>query len=520
MASPFQVVVAYDLRTRGIGANGRIPWNVPEDRAYFRGVTTDVRDPQRHNAVVMGRATYDSLAGLNRPLPGRSNLVLSRTGAYRSLDAALASDAARVAETVFVIGGEAVYREALASPHCVAVHVTEVELPEEPEPPRFDRFFPALDAAAFALWSADASARRSRTGARYRRLTFVRREALGSLRLPVSVPPHPERAYLDLVRATLELGVARRDRTGTGTRSTFGAQVRFSLRDGLFPLLTTKRVFFRGVLEELLWFVRGSTDARELAATGVHIWDANAVAHAKRHGLPEAGPLGPVYGWQWRRFGAPDPPVGPSETAKSGGGVDVDPPKNPLKSGGGVPQGIDASGACPQGIDASGACPQGIDQLAEVLRLVREDPASRRNVLTAWNPVDLSRMALPPCHLLAQFWVGGEGEGEGELSCMVTMRSCDLGLGLPFNIASYALLAHMVAAAAGLPVGDLVLSLGDAHVYDDHVEALTGQLKRPPRPFPRLRPLPARERLEDYVASDFAIEGYDPHPSVPMAMSV
>ena len=469
----FQVVAAFDRRTRGLGAAGRIPWSVPEDWAHFRRLTTETRDPQRQNAVVMGRVTYESIGQLNRPLPGRINVVLSSTGAFRSLEAALVGAVAQNAETVFVAGGEAVYREALALPRCTAVHVTEIDLPAseaEGEAPAFDRFFPDIDPEVYALWSADATPLRSRKGPSYRRLTYVRRgTAMDVPRpLPAAAVPHPEQAYSDLVRRAIREGVPRADRTGTGTRSLFGAQIRFSLRDGLFPLLTTKRVFFRGVLEELLWFVRGSTDARELAAKGVHIWDANAEAHAKAARLPEPGPLGPVYGAQWRRFGSTFP-------------------------------------------EWRG----GFDQLAEVLRLVCEEPESRRNILTAWNPVDLSSMALPPCHLLSQFWVH-----DGQLSCLVTMRSCDLGLGLPFNIASYALLTHMVAASAGLAVGDLVFSLGDTHVYENHIEALEVQLKREPRPRPRLRPLPARERLEDYVASDFVVVGYDPWPSVPMKMSV
>jgi len=291
-----------------------------------------------------------------------------------------------------------------------------------------------------------------------------------------------EHAYLALVREAIDHGVRRADRTGTGTRSLFGRQLRVSLRDG-FPLLTTKRVFFRGVVEELLWFVRGATDARELAAKGVHIWDANAEAFAKTDAFAKLaaedpvgvkpGVLGPVYGHQWRRFGASYSP-------------DVENPYD-----------------------------RGVDQLAEVLRLVREEPESRRNILTAWNPVDLPSMALPPCHLLSQFWVA-----DGALHVMVTMRSCDLGLGLPFNLASYTLLAHMVAASAGLAVGDLVFSLGDAHVYENHVAALTEQLQRDVRPMPRLRPFERRQNLEDYVASDFAVDGYSPHAGVPMAMSV
>ena len=484
----FQLVVAYYRATRGIGAGGQLMWRLPEDLAYFKRLTSQTRDPRRQNAIVMGRITHEAIG---RKLPGRINLVVSGSGPLKDFSAALSAAADQHAETVFVVGGEALYREALASPQCEAVHVTEVWSTDggltafAP-----DRFFPALDPAEWAPWGADAEVQENATqNLRFRRASFVRvgdpTLQEGHEVMPPGALPHQEAAYLALVRRAIDRGQRRQDRTGTGTRSLFGAQLRFSLRDGVLPLLTTKRVFLRGVVEELLWFVRGDTDARHLAAKGVHIWDANAAAHAQAKGLPatDVGQLGPVYGHQWRRFGA-------TTKGRDDGGVD--------RPNGGRDDG-------------------GVDQLAEVVRQLREDPNSRRIILSAWNPVDLPSMALPPCHLLAQWWVS-----DGEVSCMVTMRSCDLGLGLPFNIASYALLTHMVAAAAGpgLSVGDLVLSLGDAHVYENHVEALRGMLTRSPRPWPRLRALPARDSLEGYQADDLVVDGYAPHPAVAMAMSV
>ncbi|UTM04615.1 thymidylate synthase [Equid gammaherpesvirus 2] len=286
---------------------------------------------------------------------------------------------------------------------------------------------------------------------------------------------HCEHQYLNTVREILANGVRRGDRTGVGTLSVFGDQAKYSLR-GQFPLLTTKRVFWRGVLEELLWFIRGSTDSNELSARGVKIWDANGSRDfLARAGLGhrEPGDLGPVYGFQWRHFGAA---YVDSKTDYRG---------------------------------------QGVDQLRDLIGEIKRNPESRRLVLTAWNPADLPAMALPPCHLLCQFYVAG-----GELSCQLYQRSGDMGLGVPFNIASYSLLTYMVAHLTGLEPGDFIHVLGDAHVYLNHVEPLKLQLTRSPRPFPRLRILRRVEDIDDFRAEDFALEGYHPHAAIPMEMAV
>jgi dihydrofolate reductase/thymidylate synthase len=270
-------------------------------------------------------------------------------------------------------------------------------------------------------------------------------------------------------------GVPRPDRTGTGTLSVFGATMRFDLRR-TFPLLTTKRVFWRGVVEELLWFVRGGTDADELRARGVGIWDANASReHLDRVGLTdrEPGDLGPVYGFQWRHFGATY-----------------------------VGRGADYAG-------------QGVDQLADVIARIKSNPSDRRLVVSAWDPSALALMALPPCHMLFQFYVA-----DGELSCLMHQRSCDLGLGVPFNVASYALLTRMVAHVCGLRPGDFVHVLGDAHVYADHVDALGRQLANPPRHLPTLRITRAVPDIDSFTPDDFELVGYDPHPRIPMKLAV
>ena len=262
-------------------------------------------------------------------------------------------------------------------------------------------------------------------------------------------------AYLDLLSRVLDTGIDRGDRTGTGTRSVFGHQMRFDLSQG-FPLLTTKKLHLRSIIYELLWFLRGDTNVRWLQENGVKIWDAWA---------DEQGELGPVYGSQWRSWPAPDG--------------------------------------------------RHIDQIAQVVNQIREKPESRRHVVSAWNPAEVDEMALPPCHCLFQFYVA-----DGKLSCQLYQRSADIFLGVPFNIASYALLTHMVAEVTGLGVGDFVHTFGDAHLYANHFEQARLQLTRDPRPLPRLEIATKRARLEDFVFEDFAFIGYDPHPHIKGEVSV
>merc|ERR1719190_271079 len=283
---------------------------------------------------------------------------------------------------------------------------------------------------------------------------------------------HDEDQYLDLIRDILKNGNDKSDRTGTGTYSVFGRQMRFNLRNGCFPLLTTKKVFVRGIAEELFWFIRGSTNAKELQEKNVRIWDGNSSReYLDSLGLQhrEEGDLGPVYGFQWRHFGAEY--------------VDMHQ-------------------------DYTG---QGVDQLAECIRKIKADPTDRRILLSAWNPADLDLMALPPCHMFCQFYVAN-----GELSCLMYQRSCDMGLGVPFNIASYSLLTLMVAQVCGLQPGEFVHTLGNAHVYQNHVEPLQTQLQRTPRPFPVLKVNPEVKEIDGFQPSDFELVGYSPHGKIAM----
>lgn len=279
-----------------------------------------------------------------------------------------------------------------------------------------------------------------------------------------------EKQYLDLIEEIINNGVERSDRTGVGTRSKFGVQMRFSLENEIIPLITTKRVFWRGVAEELIWFISGCTDAKVLSQKDIHIWDVNGSrSFLDRRGLTEneVGDLGPVYGFQWRHFGA------------------------------------EYTGC---NSDYSG---QGVDQLVECIQLIREEPTSRRIILNAWNPADLSKMALPPCHMFAQFYVVN-----GELSCLLYQRSADMGLGVPFNIASYALLTRLIAQVTGTRAKELVHTIGDAHVYLNHIEGLSEQITRDPKPFPTLKIDPSITEIDDFRFEHLTLENYEHHKTI------
>ncbi|KAI5451456.1 Thymidylate synthase [Naganishia albida] len=306
-----------------------------------------------------------------------------------------------------------------------------------------------------------------------------------------STSKHEEYQYLDLIRHIINNGQVRPDRTGTGTIATFAPPaLRFSLANGTLPLLTTKRVFLRGVVEELLWFVRGSTDGKLLAEKDIHIWAGNGSReYLDKVGLGHRreGDLGPVYGFQWRHFGAE------YKTCED---------------------------------DYTG---QGVDQLAQVIDKIKNNPTDRRIIMSAWNPKDLPSMALPPCHMFCQFYVTlpppateSNPSPKPLLSCLMYQRSCDLGLGVPFNIASYSLLTHMIALMTDTEPHEFILQMGDAHVYRDHVEPLKVQLEREPREFPTLEWKRSKEEIGDidgFQYEDFDVVGYKPMGRIEMKMS-
>ena len=261
--------------------------------------------------------------------------------------------------------------------------------------------------------------------------------------------------YLDLLREIRDNGVTKTDRTGVGTKSIFGHQMRFNLQDG-FPLLTTKKVFLKGIIYELLWFLKGDTNIKFLTDNNVHIWDEWA---------DENGDLGYVYGKQWRSWEATDGRV--------------------------------------------------IDQISQVVDLIKNHPDSRRILVTAWNPAEIDKMALPPCHCLFQFYVA-----DGKLSCQLYQRSADTFLGVPFNIASYALLTMMLAQVCGLEPGEFIHTTGDTHIYLNHLDQVNEQLLREPRPLPKMIINPDVKSIFDFKYEDFKLEGYDPYPAIKAPVAV
>lgn len=282
-----------------------------------------------------------------------------------------------------------------------------------------------------------------------------------------------EEQYLELIKNILLNGEYRKNRTDIYTLAIFGCQLRFDLSNS-FPLLTTKKIFWRGIVEELLWFIKGSTDVKELQKKNIHIWDNNSSReYFDKIGLlnREEGDLGPIYGFQWRYSGAEYKTCHDNYSNK------------------------------------------GVDQLETIINTIRTNPNDRRMVLCSWNPSDIPKMALPPCHCLAQFFVS-----KGKLSCQLYQRSADVGLGVPFNIASYALLTYMIAHITNLQPGELIHIMGDTHIYTTHIEGLRKQTCLKPYPFPRLNIKRKVENINDFTFEDFELENYISHPAIKLNM--
>lgn len=470
MNLPLNLVVATD-KNNGIGNNNQLPWpKNKDDMSWFKKITSTVQDYKKQNVVIMGRKTWESMNKYF--LKERWNIILSRSfnnktefheddgpelSKCNSIESALdeIEKYKKYVENIFVIGGEEIYRQALKMSQCQKIYLTLFKQKYE-----CDTFFPFIGQEEYHL----------------KKLLF-QNETIDIMEL-IRGGSTTEKDYLDILENILDNGNDRPDRTGVGTLSLFGKQIRHKFQNGSIPLLTTKRVFWKGIVTELLWFMRGSTNVKELQDEGVHIWDGNSTREfLDSVGLIERaeGDVGPTYGFNFRHFGA---------------------------------QYKDCYS------DYSG---HGVDQVAEVIRQIKDGGTSRRMIINLWNPTVLKDMALPPCLFCYQFYVAN-----GELSCMTTQRSGDMGLGVPFNLASASLLTYMIATICGLGVGELVHNIGDAHIYKNHVEALRKQIARNPRIFPRLIINKDKnyEKVEDFEASDFMIEGYHPYPGIKMEMAV
>jgi thymidylate synthase/dihydrofolate reductase len=438
-----------------------LPWQ-NSDLAHFRKHT-------QNHIVIMGRKTWDSLPPKSKPLPNRENIVVTRavptghaadvtwvTSLALALTVASATRKIAPQKEIWVIGGRDILEEAYTHPgfeRLVLTTFPDLELrgDNEVDIVRWSKPLPAEFVMAHRV--------EPRPGVRIE--NWIRRR------------PTAEKDFLDLSRRVLEVGTAERDRTGVGTYSTFGESFKIDLTKG-FPLLTTKRVFWKGVVEELLWMLRGETNVKSLQAAGVHIWDANANSDVcKRLGLPE-GELGPIYGHQWRKGFSPE-----------------------------------------------------VDQIRRLIDELRSTPHSRRLIVSAWNPAVIDKVALPSCHAFFQFAVK-----QGKLSCSILMRSNDLFLGAPFNIASYALLTYIIGALTGYEPDQLVYHINDAHIYANHKAQVQELLQRPNRLFPRLEmdteivkqvypPGSASPpRFELLQSKHFRVIGYDPHAPIEAQMAV
>lgn len=466
---PIDIVVAHQYRNYGIGYLGKLPWqDTDTDLKSFKTLTTTCAVAGKMNAVLMGRITYKSIG---RPLPGRINVVISTTMkndhpgvvVFKSIKEALPFlDCETDIDRIMVIGGSAIYNTFLTNPDLVKridrVHATvfHTEYPSDT--------FLNIQAINANFTQTTKTESRSQLGKFKITLISYTRKNL------------EEMNYLGLVKKVLDFGINRdSERTGVGTRAIFGERLEFDLEAG-FPLLTTKFTPFKTVARELLWFLSGSTDAKVLQQQKVKIWDGNTsrefLDSRGLYNLP-VGDLGSGYGFQWRHFGAPYT-------------------------------------TCDQ--DYTG---QGIDQIQKAIDLINTDPESRRIIVTAWNPAQENTTALMPCHCFFQFFVRNEF-----LDCMLYQRSCDIILGVPFNIASYSLLTYMVAAVTGKRPGRFIHVMGDTHIYNSHIENAKLLIDRIPYKFPRLCLTRVPASIFDFNVDDFEIKEYTSHSSIKFEMAV
>lgn len=459
----FSIIVAVDSGN-GIAKKGVIPWDSPEDLKFFRNTTIG----NGNNVVIMGRLTYEYILanGNGRPLAKRKNIIISRTMKqedytdiiiYPSILDALAGVGATMSQydDVFIIGGENIYKEALADYLylCKNIHVTKFK-----KDYKCDQFF---DTALVEKFPQVINVVKSRDYDRYcYRANIV----------------HDEMQYLQALENIVNNGENRPDRTGVGTRSIFGnVSMRFDIRSRL-PIFTTKKVFYDIIIKELLFFISGKTDASILEEQGVKIWSANT-SHEflSDRGLDyNQGDMGPMYGFQWRHFGCEY--------------INCDTEYS------------------------------GLDQLQRLIDNIRSDPFSRRHVLCNWNAGQIDQMVLAPCHILAQFNVSGD---KRYLDCQMYQRSGDMFLGVPFNIASYSLLTYMIAHICNLVPRYFTITIGDAHIYNTHLNAVDRLIKRTPRPFPKctFRSATKIHEIDDFTFNSFIIHEYTSWPAISAEMA-
>lgn len=444
------IIVAFAKHNFGIGANNSLPWNLPEDLNYFKKIT-------HGSAVIMGRKTWESLP--RRPLPGRCNIVIT-SGAKpdKMPENTVFTNMARIdehisgANNVFVIGGAAIYKHFMTRANKIYATIINNKFDN------CDTFFPTEEFQHFNI--LEYSEIINENGISYRHVVYTRTDVA-----------HDEHKYLNLLTTVVNEGKMRPNRTGTDAISIFGHTMKFNITNTI-PLLTTKFVPVRLIIEELLFFLRGDTDSKKLNAVGVKIWNVNTTREfLDSRGLNDydVGLMGPMYGYNWRHFGAQYDPTGATPAA-------------------------------------------GFDQLNALIDGLINDPYSRRHLLTTYDPSTVSKCVLAPCHgIVTQFYVD-----DGFLHCSTYCRSSDTFLGLPFNIASYAILTQLIAKKCGYSAGDLTITTGDTHLYANHITPYETQIVRNPLPFPKLVISDAvvEKKWEDIVATDFDIVAYVHGPSI------
>jgi dihydrofolate reductase/thymidylate synthase len=516
----FHIIAAY-ANDFICGIDNKLPWKCTEDMTHFKNITSHVSksnqsesDYEMKNAVIMGYHTYQSIG---KYLPNRYNFIIDRNGVsyeefvfdenimhyhISSLGNALKilHKDYRISlfiQNAFIIGGSKIYTEFfqkyMYDYYIQNMYITKINKKIDichEDQKKIISYFPFHDAFKKSVksnnvdqekhchniyndcWHLHSLRKSPETGNEYRIYHGI--DILGYNFIS------DERNYLQLIYDVLHEGVECNDRTNVGTLSTFGNQIRFSLKNNTLPLLTTKKMFTRGIIEELLWFLRGETDSKTLEAKGVNIWKGNTSrTYLDKMKLNEyaEGEGGPIYGHQFRHFG---------------GRWKIDDTGHRTWIEGGV------------------------DQVDEVLYLLREEPNSRRILINLWNPCDIDKMALPPCHMVYQFRVYN-----GKLSCSMYQRSCDTFLGLPFNICSTALMTYIFAKLTGLVPDEIIISIGDTHIYKNHIDLVKSQLKRTPYCFPKLHLKNRGQKdVEDFKVEDFEILGYESHPTLSGQMAI
>ena len=462
----FKIIVAHGLN-RGIGNKNELPWKIKEDMENFKKITTTTNNKNKRNVVIMGRKTYISIPKKFRPLSNRLNIVLSNVLKQPkdienliildSIDSVLdyVNKNKKTIESSYVIGGETIYKQFLDRKLIDTIYTTEIKYRYE-----CDKFFPLFEGfklmGAQHLYSAD----------------YILGDEIGFDFREYKYDNEEETNYLKLMKKIINKGIRRGDRTGTGTMSLFAQNLTYDIRDGKLPLLTTKRVPFRLIVEELLWFLKGSTDATELQEKRVRIWDGNTTRefldNRNLNHLP-VGDIGAGYGFQLRHFNA-------------------------------------EYKTCKDNYEG-----QGIDQLAYIIDLLKNNPTSRRILFSYWNPSQLKDAALPPCHLLYQFYVNTKTK---ELSCCLYQRSSDFFLANNYNAVSAIVLVNMLCVICGYVPGEFTHFMGDTHIYNNHIEQCKEQLSRIPNISPKLKVNKDIKNIEDFEYKDFELINYFPQKAI------